>query len=76
MYGSERQMIKIEFANGNQTITKVCNHCGCHIDNLQVEDIMVKPPDVGLTFRDKNGHEITRTELPNDLKECQCENCE
>ena len=40
MYGSERQMIKIEFANGNQTITKVCNHCGCHIDNLQVEDIM------------------------------------
>ena len=47
-------MIKIEFANGNQTITKVCNHCGCHIDNLQVEDIMVKPPDVGLTFRDKN----------------------
>jgi len=37
---------------------------------------MVKPPDVGLTFRDKNGNEITRTELPNDLKECQCENCE
>ena len=31
-------MIKVEFRNGNQTITKICNMCGCHIDNLQVEE--------------------------------------
>jgi len=24
---------------------------------------------------DKDGNEITRTELPNDLKECKCEDC-
>ena len=67
-------MIKLVLSGGNQTITKVCNHCGCHIQNLEVEDIMVKKPS-DLTVRDKNGNEITRTELPNDLKQCQCENC-
>ena len=34
-------MIKLEIAaNGTQTITKVCNMCGCHIDDLAVEDII------------------------------------
>jgi hypothetical protein len=46
------------------------------MEDLQVEDIMVKSADIGLTFRDKDGNEITRTELPSDLKECQCEKCE
>ena len=70
-------MIKLEIAaNGTQTITKVCNMCGCHLDNLQVEDIMVKPKWANnMTFKDKNGNEITRTELPSNLKTCQCENC-
>ena len=67
-------MIKVEFRNGNQTITKICNMCGCHIDNLQVEDIMVKKPS-DLTIKDKDGNEITRTELPDSLKVCQCEDC-
>ena len=69
-------MIKLEIAtNGTQTITKVCNMCGCHIDDLAVEDILVKG-NTDLNIFDKDGNEITRTELPNDLKECQCENCE
>ena len=71
-------MIKLVLSGGNQTITKVCNHCGCHIDNLQVEDILVKPKwanSDNLTFRDKDGNEITRTELPTELAECQCEEC-
>ncbi len=68
-------MIKLEIAaNGTQTITKVCNMCGCHIDDLAVEDILVKG-NTDMRVYDKDGNEITRTELPNDLKECKCETC-
>ena len=68
-------MIKLHLSkSGTQTITKVCNMCGCHIDNLTVEDIMVKKPS-DLTIKDKAGNEITRTELPDSLKVCQCEDC-
>ena len=68
-------MIKLEIAaNGTQTITKVCNMCGCHIDDLAVEDILVKG-NTDLNVFDKDGNEITRTELPDDLKECKCETC-
>ena len=72
-------MIKLQItSNGTQTIQKVCNMCGCHIDNLVVEDILVKPKwanSSNMTFKDKDGNEITRTELPSDLKECKCETC-
>ena len=69
-------MIKLEIAtNGTQTITKVCNMCGCHIDDLAVEDILVKG-NTDLNIFDKDGNEITRTELPSNLKTCQCESCE
>lgn len=68
-------MIRLELGgDGTQTITKVCNHCGCHIDDLQVEDIMIKQ-DTTLTIRDKDGNEITRKELPSDLTDCKCEMC-
>ena len=68
-------MIKLHLSkSGTQTITKVCNMCGCHIDNLTVEDIMVKKPS-DLTIKDKDGNEITRTSLPDSLKVCQCEDC-
>jgi|TARA_B100000073_G_C23370240_1_gene426615 hypothetical protein len=67
-------MIKLVLSGGNQTITKVCNHCGCHIENLEVEDIMVKG-DTDLNIFDKNGNEITRTEIPTELVECKCEEC-
>ncbi len=68
-------MIKLELSGGNQVITKVCNMCGCHLENLEVEDIMVKDKHTTMTIKDKNGNEITRTELPTDLTECKCENC-
>ena len=68
-------MIKLHLSkSGTQTITKVCNMCGCHIDNLTVEDIMVKKPS-DLTIKDKDGNEITRTKLPENLRVCQCEDC-
>ena len=48
-------MIKLHIApNGNQTLTKVCNMCGCHINNLVVEDILVKKPSDARVF-DKDG---------------------
>ena len=71
-------MIKLVLSGGNQTITKVCNHCGCHLEDLQVEDILVKPKwanSDNMTFRDKDGNEITRTKLPTELTECKCEHC-
>ena len=68
-------MIKLQIAaNGTQTITKVCNHCGCNIDDLAVEDIMVKA-NTDMRVYDKDGNEVTRTELPSDLTECKCEEC-
>ena len=66
-------MIKLVISpTGEQAITKVCNHCKCHIQDLQVEDILVKG-NTDLRVFDKNGNEITRTELPTDLTECKCE---
>ena len=68
-------MIKLHIApNGNQTLTKVCNMCGCHINNLVVEDILVKKPSDARVY-DIDGNEIPRTELPTSLTECKCENC-
>ena len=72
-------MIKVKFTSSGQEITKVCNHRGCHIDNLQIEDILVKPKwadSTNMTFKYSNGDEITRTELPDDLKTCSCEMCD
>ena len=67
-------MIKLVLSGGNQTITKVCNQCGCHIENLEIEDIMVKA-NTDMIVKDKDGNEITRTELPEELKDCKCEHC-
>tara|TARA_R100000353_G_C6436077_1_gene177273 strand:+ start:263 stop:403 length:141 start_codon:yes stop_codon:yes gene_type:complete len=44
------------------------------MEDLQVEDIMVKKPS-DMTIKDKDGNEITRTELPEELKNCKCEEC-
>ena len=50
--------------------------CGCHIDNLTTDDIVVKKPDLSdLTIKDSQGNEVTRTELPTELTECKCEMC-
>jgi|TARA_R100000030_G_scaffold67208_1_gene51248 hypothetical protein len=68
-------MIRLELGgDGTQSITKVCNQCGCHIENLEIEDIMVKA-NTDMIVKDKDGNEITRTELPEELKDCKCEHC-
>ncbi len=70
-------MIRIKFgSNGSQEIKKVCNVCRkAVIEDLQVEDIMVKKPSDMKVF-DKDGNEITRTKLPDDLVNSVCEDCE
>ena len=70
-------MIRIKFgSDGSQEIKKVCNVCKkAIIQDLQVEDIMVKKPSDMKVF-DKDGNEITRTKLPNDLVNSVCEDCE
>ena len=70
-------MIRIKFGtDGSQEIKKVCNVCKkAIIQDLQVEDIMVKKPSDMKVF-DKDGNEITRTKLPNDLVNSVCEDCE
>ena len=68
-------MIKLVLGgDGTQTITKECNNCGCHMEDLEIEDIMVKKPS-DMKVYDKNGNEITRTDIPDNLKECKCEDC-
>jgi|TARA_Y100000289_G_C3871498_1_gene123747 hypothetical protein len=70
-------VIRIKFgSDGSQEIKKVCNVCRkAVIQDLQVEDIMVKKPSDMKVF-DKDGNEITRTKLPNDLVNSVCEDCE
>ena len=51
-------MIKLVLSGNTQTITKVCNMCGCHIDDLEIEDILVKPKwanSDNITFKYKDG---------------------
>jgi len=69
-------MIRIKFgAGGSQEIKKVCNVCKkAVIQDLQVEDILVKKPSDIKVF-DKDGNEITRTKLPDDLVNSVCEDC-
>ena len=74
-------MIRLKIgSDGSQDIKKVCNVCKKTImQDLQVEDVLVKPKCANsdnMTFRDKDGNEITRTELPNDLVNSVCEDCE
>ncbi len=52
--------------------------CKCHIEDLTVDDILVKPKwanSDNMTFKYSNGQEITRTELPSNLKTCTCDSC-
>ena len=51
-------MIKMSFTSAGQKIEKICNHCKCHIQDLTVEDILVKPKwanSTNMTFRYSNG---------------------
>ena len=58
---------------GTQTITERCDKCGCHVNNLTINDILVKG-DTDMKIYDENGKEVTRTKL--DRPECKCKMCD
>jgi hypothetical protein len=59
--------------NGVQTLTEICDTCKCHIQNLTVDDIIVKPKSLeGVTLKDSKGDEVTRT---GPRPKCYCEEC-
>lgn len=67
-------MIRLTIKNGVQTITEVCDSCKCHIQNLTVNDILVKPKSLeGVTLKDSDGNEVTRKDA---RPKCYCEHCE
>lgn len=69
-------MIKLEIKrNKQQTITKVCNECGTYIQDLGITDIVVNNKNNTITPKDGDGNDITRTELPEELKVSLCEDC-
>jgi len=66
-------MIRITKIGGVQTITEICDTCKCHIQNLTIDDIMVKPKELAsLTVKDTQGNEVTRT---GPRPKCYCSNC-
>lgn len=65
-------MIRLEITSGVQTITEVCDSCSCHVNNLTVDDILVKG-DTDLIIKDSQGTEVTRKTL--NRPECKCEDC-
>lgn len=69
-------MIKLEIkGNKQQTITKVCNKCGAHMQDLAISDIVINNTKNTITPKNNDGTNITRTELPENLKVSKCENC-
>ena len=66
-------MIKMTIIKGIQTITEICDTCKCHIQNLTIDDIMVKPAKLsGVTLKDSTGNEVTRT---TPRPKCYCNHC-
>ena len=65
-------MIRLQIKKGVQTITERCDDCGCHVQNLTVDDILVKKSS-DLIIKNSKGEEVTRTKL--NRPKCQCEDC-
>ena len=64
-------MVHYEVKSGVQTITEVCDDCTCHIQDLSIDDILVKG-NTDLIIKNSQGEEVTNT---SQRGECKCENC-
>ena len=65
-------MIRLTIKKGVQKITERCDNCGCHVNNLTLDDILVKGK-TDMIIRNSKGEEVTRTKL--NRPDCKCENC-
>jgi hypothetical protein len=66
-------MIRLVIDNGVQTITEICDDCQCHVNNLEITDIITKvKTQSGITLKDKNGN-LLEAKAPR--AECKCEHC-
>jgi len=65
-------MIKMTIRSGVQTLTEICDTCKCHIQNLTVDDILVKS-NTDLTIKNSKGQEVTNT---SPRPKCYCEDCD
>ena len=66
-------MIRLVIDNGVQTITEICDDCQCHVNNLEITDIITKvKTQSGITLKDKNGN-LLEAKAPRT--ECKCEHC-
>lgn len=64
-------MIRLVIKKGVQTITEVCDTCNCHMQNLTMDDLLVKG-DTDLIIKDSKGKEVTNKE---PRPKCYCEGC-
>jgi hypothetical protein len=66
-------MIRLVIKKGVQTITEHCETCNCKINDLTIDDIIVKPKALsGVTVKDTKGNEVTRT---GPREKCYCNHC-
>ena len=65
-------MIRLQIRNGVQSITEVCDMCKCHVNNLTLDDILVKG-DTDAIIKNSKGEEITRKK--HEHMSCKCEHC-
>ena len=50
-------MIRLEIKNGVQKITEICDKCKCHVNDLTVDDILVKGK-TDMIIKNSKGEEV------------------
>ena len=69
----DESMIRYEIKNGVQKITEICDDCQCHVNDLEITDIITSVKNQpGITLKDKDGNVIQAKEKRNA---CKCEHC-
>ena len=68
-------MIRYSSVKGKQTITEICDTCGCHMKELSIWDITIKKKD---SYRDKmfnSGKEMEKGKISEPRPKCYCKEC-
>ena len=68
-------MIRYSSIKGKQTITEICDTCGCHVKDLSIWDITINK---GKTYRDtmlKDGKPQEKGKITEARPKCYCKEC-